>query len=297
MNGLTNDYIYYHSKDEMDYTFRFYNNNFVIYSCYYFGIRFPFAFNHFIPTREGVTIGCFTLNGKEVTIRLPNRTFNGILNDDNTLNIFGENGEEFKFKYFSTKWKEDWFQFQGIITQHQIKSLYHFTDRSNLSSIQRNGGLFSWQHCYENNIIIPSPSGDELSRSLDERYGLQDYVRVCFTKNHPMMYTALNQRRISDPIILEISSDVIYIEDTLFSNMNATRRGHSIGGTLDHFNMIKFDIVLQETHFDIEDEMKKYYQAEVLIKNHIPLSYITEIHEHVPTSRYSDYEDDYNRYF
>ena len=41
--------------------------------------------------------------------------------------------------------KTNWQEYKAILEQHGIKKLYHFTDRDNLESIIRNGGLYSWQ--------------------------------------------------------------------------------------------------------------------------------------------------------
>ena len=43
--------------------------------------------------------------------------------------------------------------------------------------------------------------------------------------NHPMMYVAMNEDRISNPVILEIDPEVIYDEDTKYADMNAVRNG------------------------------------------------------------------------
>ena len=56
---------------------------------------------------------------------------------------------------------------------------------------------------------------------LDERKGLGDFVRLSFTPRHPMMYVALREGRLSDPVILEISLGVVLIPGTLFSDRNA----------------------------------------------------------------------------
>jgi len=139
-------------------------------------------------------------------------------------------------------WKTDWQAFQRVIAEKNITVLYHFTDRANLQSIRNNGGLYSWEYCEDNNIRITFPGGDDLSRSLDRRYNLENYVRLCFTKNHPMMYVAQKQGRINNPVILEIYPEVIYWKDTLFSDMNATKNGHTKGGTLQDFQRINLKL-------------------------------------------------------
>lgn len=164
-----------------------------------------------------------------------------------------------------------------LLTQKGIKTLYHFTDRDNLQSIVDNGGLHSWADCEEKNICITKPGGDLTSRSLDRRRNHHHYVRASFTRNHPMMYVAQQDGRISNPVILEISLDVVKLQDTLFSDRNAVKNGAQIGGNLCDLERIHFHSVKQPDHFSLDDDEREFFQAEVLVKHFIPLSMITNI--------------------
>jgi hypothetical protein len=175
--------------------------------------------------------------------------------------------------------KTNWQEFQKVLQQNGITTLYHFTDRANIKSIKEHGGLFSWHYCNTKGIEIPLPGGGSLSRNLDMRYSLQDYVRVSFTKNHPMMYIAQNDGRIQNPVILTISLDVCNFANSRFANMNATKNGHSQGTNLSNLQAIHFGTVKRPNHFDLDETEKPYYQAEVLVKTWIPIEYITNINE------------------
>lgn len=89
--------------------------------------------------------------------------------------------------------KSNWQEYKNVIEQQDIGKLYHFTDRDNLESIISNGGIKSWADCNEKGIKINKPGGDNLSRQLDTSDGMQNYVRVSFVKNHPMMFVAMNE--------------------------------------------------------------------------------------------------------
>ncbi len=176
--------------------------------------------------------------------------------------------------------RSNWEEFKQLLEQHNITTLYHFTDRDNLENIIKNGGLYSWKDCEERGIMIPKPGGGgqgSTSWSLDERDGLERYVRLSFTRQHPMMYVAMNEDRISNPVILEIDPEVIYDENTRYADMNATRNGANVGGGLSDFQQIHFNTVKARNHFDLNADEQPYYQAEVLVKNHIPLQYIKNI--------------------
>lgn len=175
--------------------------------------------------------------------------------------------------------KNNWQQFKAVIDKHKIVKLYHFTDRDNLESIIKNGGLFSWMDCERKGIKIAKPGGGSLSRQLDNGRNLGDYVRVSFTTQHPMMYVAMKDGRVSNPVILEIDPEVIYWKGTCFSNMNAAtyKVRPNIGETIDDFNQIHFQSVKARKHFDLPEEEQPYFQAEILVKNCIPLEYIKNI--------------------
>ncbi len=173
--------------------------------------------------------------------------------------------------------KSNWLEFKAILDQHKITKLYHFTDRDNLESITKNGGLYSWMDCNRKGINISKPGGGDLSRSLDLKDNLQDYVRVSFTREHPMMYVAMKEERISNPVILEIDPEVIYWSETKYADSNATRNEARVGKRFDDFKNIHFSSVKVHKHFDLPEEEQPYFQAEVLVKNFIPLEYIKNI--------------------
>ena len=53
-------------------------------------------------------------------------------------------------------YKNNYDEFKKLIEQHHITTLYHFTDRENLESIIKNGGLYSWADCEQKGISISS---------------------------------------------------------------------------------------------------------------------------------------------
>ena len=176
--------------------------------------------------------------------------------------------------------KTNYQDYLDVLRQHGITRLYHFTDRDNLQSIVDNGGLHSWADCEAKGIQIPKPGGDAMSRDLDCRRNHQNYVRASFTLKHPMMFVALREGRITNPAILEVSLDAVTLKDTKFSDRNAVKSGARIGGTLDHLKNVHFDTVKQIDHFNLDDDEKEFFQAEVLVKNFIPLSMIMNLDQY-----------------
>ena len=173
----------------------------------------------------------------------------------------------------------DWMGIDSLLSKHKIDCLYHFTDRSNLNSIIANRGLMSWADCKEKNISISRPGGDFLSRQCDERDNLHHYVRLSFTNQHPMMFVACKEGRIPNPIILEVDKSVLFEDTTLFSNMNAVKKEALVGRGWEYFKEIHFSSLFSRSYFDLPSEEKKYFQAEVLVRNYIPLEKIHNIGE------------------
>lgn len=100
------------------------------------------------------------------------------------------------------------------LRDNNIDCFYHFTALENIDSIRNSGGLYSWYYCQQNKIQIPTPGGNNLSRQLDSRFGLQNYVRLSFCDDHPMSWQ-LRQRRIN-VVFLKISTEVALWQSTKF---------------------------------------------------------------------------------
>lgn len=170
--------------------------------------------------------------------------------------------------------KRDWLKFKEYLQQKGVVCFYHFTDRSNIASIKSQGGLYSWKYCEDNSISIPKAGGDTLSRDLDTRYGLENYVRLSFCCDHPMAYR-LKQSGY-DLVLLKIKVDVAWLEGTLFSDMNATDCSHSHGATLSDLERIDISAT-QECYVSSTSPNFKKHQAEILVKRFVSIEYIENI--------------------
>ena len=173
--------------------------------------------------------------------------------------------------------KYNWLDFKWHLESNNIRELYHFTDKANLKSIIKEGGLYSWDYCDKQRIHINYPGGNTSSRNLDKLKKLQDFVRLSFASDHPMKYIALRDKRLHNPITLKIKLDVCYFEETLFSTRNANSRDAEIGNTIVDLKNINLDIVKVSSYFDLENKLMPFFQAEILVKRWIPLDYIINL--------------------
>ena len=185
-----------------------------------------------------------------------------------------ELAEKERLEFLSTARKENWFDFKQILDNNGIRYLYHFTDRRNIPSIKSHGGLFSWNYCKQNNITIPCQGGDYKSQELDEKYGLEDYVRLSFCNDHPMAFRL--KQLGSDIVILQIKADVALLKNTLFSDINAADKFHTHGGKLEDLERVNFNAT--KKNYVCKDDIDfKPHQAEVMVKTFVPKKYIVNL--------------------
>ena len=177
------------------------------------------------------------------------------------------------------KYKDDAQKILQIFEDNGIRQFYHFTDSRNKNSIIQNGGLFSWWYSEQNNIPVSSHGGDFQSRNLDRRYGLENYVRMTYNSNNPMSYIATKEGRIQSLEWLTIDTKVATLRNTIFSDMNATKTGFKKGKDANFLKKhVKFDVVKWRNQWNpTTNEKSHYYQAEVMVKEHVPLEYILNL--------------------
>lgn len=175
--------------------------------------------------------------------------------------------------------KTDWRKFEKILKEKKITELYHFTDFENIKSIIDNNGIYSWKSCKNNGITIQRAGGSILSHSLDIKKGIEDFVHLSFTPQHPMLYDTIDDGRIKNPILLIIDIDVIYLQETIFSDRNATDNRAKISSNIIEFENINFDLIANNKYFELDENDQHYFQAEVMVKEFIPLKYIKNIYD------------------
>ena len=106
-------------------------------------------------------------------------------------------------------------------------------------------------------------NSSELSHKLDSRKGLADSVRLSFCKKHPMMYIALKEKRISVPVVLEIKLEVVSRPGVFFCGVNAAKASESP-------RVIRFDVVTAYSQREVDQNLRPFFQGEVLIPDWIP---------------------------
>lgn len=156
-----------------------------------------------------------------------------------------------------------------------IRKFYHFTDEKNLFYIKKFGGLYSWEYSEKHNIRIPNSGGDNLSRRLDRRHGLGDFVRLSFCNDHPMAYR--KHKEGGSLVLLYIDIEVASFLETLFADRNAASNSFSCGDNIEDLQKINISATQRNYVSKSEGEIFSLHQAECMVKTFVPLKYIINI--------------------
>ena len=155
-----------------------------------------------------------------------------------------------------------------------IKCLYHFTDRDRLNSIIRHGGLLSSKRCLDEAVVMPVRKDMAASRDIDAEFGLEDYARLSFCRDLPKIDE--RKKAGAELVLLKISLEVATFEDTEFADMEATSPMMKHGSTFEDLRKINLSVTnCENSSLSKIEYLQK--QAEILVKEIIPLKYILNI--------------------
>jgi len=166
-----------------------------------------------------------------------------------------------------------------LIGDYGIKSLFHFTDTRNLASISVHG-LLSLAEQERRKIECPAPGGNEWSHDADKRAGVDDYVHLCFLRDHPMEYRARQDGRIASTTFLEIDSIVLTWDGVIFTPDVSNKSGVEMLSSEQASAELDFEILYKYFDWRIakyRDRRLAARKYEVLVPTHIPLQYIRGI--------------------
>jgi len=161
---------------------------------------------------------------------------------------------------------------QNFLNKYNIQYFYHFTDKSNLESIQKNG-LFSLANIQEQNLNVVF-GGNDWSHQADFKTGLNKYVRLAFNMNHPMEYRARQDNRIKNTIWLKIDTKIIFQEGVKFSNEVSIKSGTKIYDISDIQKDLDSETLFVPPFDWSSQKYKDANKSELLIPHHIPTSFI-----------------------
>jgi hypothetical protein len=169
---------------------------------------------------------------------------------------------------------------QAILTRYQIDAVWHFTDRSNLTLIQQHQGLLSLAESRRRGVKVPMPGGNDWSHDADEMKGVHKYVHLAFLDDHPMLYLAKQESRITDPIWLKIDASILLEQGTMFTNDVSNKSGVEILTPGAAHDMIDFEVLFTRTDWrdpEIQARLKAAKKSEILVPTIVPINKILGI--------------------
>lgn len=167
-----------------------------------------------------------------------------------------------------------------IIKKYKFDGVWHFTDKSNINSIEKNGGLLSLGELERRGIDIPSPGGNDWSHDADRIKGLHEYVHLTFLDDHPMLFKSKKEKRIKEPIWIKIKSEILLVDDILFSSDVSNKAGVETLTSSEAKEKIDFDVLF--TYMDwrdpiVQSRRQTAIKSEILVPTIVPLNMILGI--------------------
>ena len=165
-------------------------------------------------------------------------------------------------------------KFVNILSTKQVRNkyFYHFTDESNLNSI-RNSGLVSRQYANLNKIKIEAFGGNAISKLQDESCGQDKYVHLSFDSDHPLLFYAKHEKRITKPITLRISPKVLFIDGVKISLGVANANNAIILTPEDAIKKLDLKVLYENTDWrdpEVKSRLNAARKCEILIPDLIP---------------------------
>ena len=166
---------------------------------------------------------------------------------------------------------------KDVLTRYKIDGLWHFTDRSNLALVKQQNGLLSLGEILRREVVVPAPGGNQWSHDADQIKGLDEYVHLTFVDNHPMLFIARQEGRITDPVWLKIDASILLVPGVRFTNDVSNKAGVQTMGADEAAEQIDCEVLFTRTDWKdpaIMARRRAAEKSEILVPSVIPLDKI-----------------------
>lgn len=188
--------------------------------------------------------------------------------------------------------KPNYIDFQKEIADREIEHLIHFTPTINLLSIFEQGKLLS-RALIEQFDINQTDIFDYIEFMDDIRFDDKSFINLSIQHPNSFLFNHFRKKTSNEHhiywCVLKIDKKYIYQADTLFSVTNAAnshnKRNIGVTGDISKFRMLFTNSLQVVTSYSsrtiTRNNLKVKYptdeQAEVLVKNEIPISDILQV--------------------
>lgn len=163
---------------------------------------------------------------------------------------------------------------------YQKLRLYHFTDTRNLPLIRKLGGILSLAELQRLGEKIEAPGGNDWSWEADKRVGMDHYVHLCLSDNHPMEWNAKKEARIVQSIFLEVSKEILSSNGVLFCPVVSNKAGAEFFDMKQGYDMIDFEVLYERTDWSdskIKERKNAARKCEILIPDMVASKFIRNL--------------------
>lgn len=161
---------------------------------------------------------------------------------------------------------------QATLQKYGITAIWHFTDRKNIQSIEENGGLLSLAESRRRGVKIQTPGGNDWSHEADAISGVDEFVHLAFINNHPMLFRAKEDGRITEPIWLKISTAALACAEVRYTMDVSNKKGVPLMTAQEAIESLDFEVLFMRTDWskpEIQGRRKIALKSEILIPNQV----------------------------
>lgn len=157
-------------------------------------------------------------------------------------------------------------------------SFYHFTDTRNLDNIRKNG-LMS-KHLLDQEGTVAVCGGNEWSLQADNTCGMDKYVHLSFSPNHPLEYLARRDNRIEKSRFIRVAPEVLLVDGVKVCDRVANKAGTVPGAPLEMLRTLDLEVLYLRKDWNdpaIKERLKVARLYEVIVPHRIPVQYLSNL--------------------
>lgn len=169
---------------------------------------------------------------------------------------------------------------QATLQRFGINKIWHFTDRVNIQSIMDSGGLLSLSELRRKRMNIPAPGGNQWSHDADITKGVDDYVHLAFTNDHPMLFIARKDNRITNPVWIQINTEVLASPHIRYTMDVSNKKGVCLLTAKEAVAELDCQVLFTQTDWKdpaIQARRRLALKSEILIPKRVPKEMFIEI--------------------
>lgn len=159
----------------------------------------------------------------------------------------------------------------------KVDRTYHFTERANVPSLKKHG-ILSLREIHARGLAAATKfCSSAESRSIDQKRGLDQYVRLCFAHEHPMEYRARERGDMVDPVFVHVDVGVLDLPDVLVASGVPYQAGVQIYPLEEAIETLDFEVLFtwMDWHVpEISHRRQSALKYEILIPKRVDPGFI-----------------------